>query len=181
MSQYQSRILQTLLAQNACNPSQALASDDLARQLGTTWPELRPDVTYLNETGLLVFKTRQIGTSLFHSLHLTPKGIAWLEGRLLDSTAPAPVIASDYNLWNIRTLLNEGFTDAELRRLCYDEPKFRPVYDELAQGTGKAKIIDHLLEYAERKLQFDHLLALVRKLNPDRYEKHQPYQNTDLP
>ena len=180
MSQYQSRILQTLLAQNACDPSQALASDDLAHQLGLAWAELRPDVTYLNETGLLVFKTRQIGTSLFHSLHLTPKGIAWLEGRLLDPTAPAPVIASDYNLWNIRTLLNEGFTDVELRRLCFDELDFKPVYDKLAQTMGKDVIIDHLLEYSERKLLFDHLLSLVKELNPTQYEKHQPYQNTDL-
>lgn len=81
-----------------------------------------------------------------------------------------------YNLRNIRSLLNNGFTDAELRRLCFDEPAFKPVYDQLAQETDKAKIIDRLLEYAERKLLLDYLLTLVKELNPTRYEKHQPYQ-----
>jgi hypothetical protein len=179
MSNYQPQILQTLLAQNARDSLQALDGDDLARQLGVTWAELRPDVTYLAETGLLILKTRQIRTRLFHSLYLTAKGIAWLEGRLPDAAAAA--IASEYNLQNIRALLNEGFSDVELRRLCYDEPAFRPVYDQLAQTTGKDVIIDHLLEYTERKRLFDHLLALVRELNPSQYEKHQPYQNANLP
>jgi hypothetical protein len=85
--------------------------------------------------------------------------------------------ALGYNLKNIRILLNEGFTDEELRRLCYDEPEFRPVYDELAQETGKAKIIDRLLEYAERKLLLDFLLILAKQHNPARYKKHQPYHD----
>lgn len=80
-----------------------------------------------------------------------------------------------YNLTNIRALLNGGFTDEELRRICYDIPEFRPVYDELAQETGKAKIIDRLIEYADRKLQMDILLTLAKKLNPARYDEHQPY------
>ncbi len=108
----------------------ALDVDDLARQLETTWAELRPDVTYLAEVGYLILKTRQIRTRLFHSVYLTANGIAWLEGRLLDPAAPAPVIISDYYLKNIRALLNDGFTDAELRRLCYDE---------LAQETGTSQ------------------------------------------
>ncbi|MBE7551851.1 MAG: response regulator [Anaerolineales bacterium] len=80
-----------------------------------------------------------------------------------------------YNLRNIRTLLTEGFTDEELRRLCYDVPDFRQVYDSLAQDMGKGKIIDRLLEHAERKLKLDILLALAKDYNPARYEEHQPY------
>lgn len=34
-----------------------------------------------------------------------------------------------YNLSNIRALLTEGFTDEDLRHLCYDISDFRPVYD----------------------------------------------------
>lgn len=45
-----------------------------------------------------------------------------------------------YNLTNIRDLLTNGFTDAELRALCFDLPGFRPVYDQLAQNTGKKGI-----------------------------------------
>ncbi len=82
---------------------------------------------------------------------------------------------SDYNLVNIRTLLTEGFTDRELRRLCFDLPGFRPVYDSLAANTGKAEIIDRLLEDADRSLQLPRLLALAKERNPARYEAHRPY------
>lgn len=83
---------------------------------------------------------------------------------------------TEYNLANIRTLLIEGFSAEELRRLCYDVPNFRPVYDSLAQNSGKAEIVDHLLEYAERKLLLNDLLSLAKKYNPARYRSHQPYQ-----
>ncbi len=80
-----------------------------------------------------------------------------------------------YNLKNIRTLLTEGFDDEELRRLCYDEDQFRPVYDKLAQDSGKAKIIDLLIKYSEQKLLIDVLLDKAKQHNPARYKKHQPY------
>jgi hypothetical protein len=44
-----------------------------------------------------------------------------------------------YILPNIRALLTEGFTDRQLRRLCYNVPGFRPAYDQLAEGTGKGR------------------------------------------
>ncbi len=82
---------------------------------------------------------------------------------------------TSYNLGNIRTLLLQGFTDAELRRLCFDVPGFRPVYDSLSSGSGKAEIVDRLLEYAERQVQMEALLELARQGNPRRYELHGPY------
>lgn len=82
-----------------------------------------------------------------------------------------------YNFENIRTLLTEGFTDEELRRLCYDVPDFRPVYDSLARQTGKAEIVDRLIEHVEAKLLIEILLTLAKKRNPARFEKHQPYYN----
>ncbi len=82
-------------------------------------------------------------------------------------------MAEHYILRNIRALLTEGFTDDELRRLCYDVPDFRPVYNELARDTGKAKIIDRLIEHAEQKLLLNKLLALAKEINPAQYEKHQ--------
>ncbi len=87
-------------------------------------------------------------------------------------------MAKHYNLENIRTLLTEGFTAEKLRRFCYDKPDFRPVYNRLAEGTGKTKIVDQLIEHADQKLQFDALLAWAKKRNPARYEKHQPYYDT---
>ncbi len=80
-----------------------------------------------------------------------------------------------YNLTNIRALLTKGFTDDELRRLCYDVADFRPVYEQVTDYTGKAKIIDQLLEYTERKLLFEVLLGWAEKRNPKRYEIHKPY------
>lgn len=80
-----------------------------------------------------------------------------------------------YNLKNIRALLTEGFTAEELRRLCFDEPEFRPVYNQLAQNTGKAAIIDEIIAYADKELQMETVLALAKRHNPARYAKHQPY------
>ncbi|GIK37957.1 MAG: hypothetical protein BroJett011_17900 [Chloroflexota bacterium] len=84
-------------------------------------------------------------------------------------------MSRDYFLQNIRALLTEGFTDEELRRLCYDLPDFRPVYEQLARDTGKARIIDHLLEHSERKVLLESLLNLAKSLNPEKYEQHKPY------
>ncbi|MCB0174944.1 MAG: TIR domain-containing protein, partial [Anaerolineae bacterium] len=80
-----------------------------------------------------------------------------------------------FHIKNIRTLLTESFTDEELRRLCYDEPDFRPVYNQLSQGMGKDQVIDRLIEYAERKERFAKLLDLTKEHNPKGYEKYQPY------
>lgn len=86
-------------------------------------------------------------------------------------------MTSGYNLKNIRTLLAEGFTDEELRRFCYDILDFRPVYDQLAQDTNKMKIIDRLIEHADRTLRLELLLVHAKEHNPARYEKHQPYDS----
>jgi hypothetical protein len=84
-------------------------------------------------------------------------------------------MTKSYNLKNIRILLTEGFTDEQLRRLCFEMPEFRPVYDQLAESTGKTDIIDLLLEYAYQTLQIDKLLDWAKEYNPIRYEEHQPY------
>lgn len=80
-----------------------------------------------------------------------------------------------YNLPNIRSLLTEGFTDTELRRFCYDRPNFRSVYDELAHGTGKTEIIDHLIEYADRKSLLGTLVVWAGQQNSSKYKQYQPY------
>jgi uncharacterized protein YjbI with pentapeptide repeats len=84
-----------------------------------------------------------------------------------------------YNWANIRKLLTEGFNDQELRALCFDVPYFRPVYDQLAQNTGKAEIVAKLLEHAEKQMLVDILLALARDRNPARYAEHEPYYLSD--
>lgn len=89
------------------------------------------------------------------------------------------MMTTGYNLQNIRTLLIEGFSEEELRHLCYDTPSFRPVYDQLAEETAKGEIVDLLLEHAERRLELETLLALTKERNPARYIRHQPYLTAD--
>jgi hypothetical protein len=72
-------------------------------------------------------------------------------------------------------LLIEGFSEADLRRLCFDDSAFRPVYNDLASLTGKAGIVDKLLAYAEQRELIDSLLAWAKAENPSRYARHQPY------
>lgn len=90
-------------------------------------------------------------------------------------------MAKTYNLDNIRTLLTHGFGPDDLRRLIYDTPDFRPVYEELASNTGKAEIVSKLMEYAEKNLKMERLLALLQARNPTRYEHHQPYYSESSP
>lgn len=81
-----------------------------------------------------------------------------------------------YNVENIYALLTEGFTDEELRCLCYDTPDFHHVYNQLGPHTAsQGQVIQLLIEHANRKLQVETLLALAKEHNPDQYEKHQPY------
>lgn len=89
-------------------------------------------------------------------------------------------MTTQYYLENIRTLLTKGFNDTELRRLCFDIPALRAVYDDLAENTGKSAIIDKLLERADRHLKLDKLLAKVKLKNPARYEMHQPYYRPEV-
>lgn len=86
-------------------------------------------------------------------------------------------MTKDYNLKNIRILLIEGFTPEEIRRFCHETPEFRPVHDQLAEDTGKAKIIDLLLEYAEQKVKVELILIWAKEQNPVRYVEHGPYNS----
>ncbi len=76
---------------------------------------------------------------------------------------------------NIRTLLTEGFRAEELRSFCLYEPGFKPVYNQLAQNTGKTSIIDLLIEHADNKELFNPLLGWAKEQSPNKYKKYQPY------
>ncbi|MCB0163833.1 MAG: caspase family protein [Anaerolineae bacterium] len=95
-------------------------------------------------------------------------------------TSPAavgtpPGGSKTFNVRNIRTLLMEGFTDRELRRFCFDEAQFKPVYDQFSQHSGKDVIVDKIIEYAERRDLFEILLNWAEETNPGRYQQYQPY------
>lgn len=88
-------------------------------------------------------------------------------------------MAKKYNTKNIRALLNEGFNDAELRQLIFDEPALKPVLDQLAHNTGKSQIVQQLIEYAGRRELMGVLLKLAKECNPVKYQEYQPYDDTD--
>jgi uncharacterized protein YjbI with pentapeptide repeats len=83
-----------------------------------------------------------------------------------------------YYLKNIYRLLTEGFNDAALDALCLVLPGFELVYQRLPANIGRAILAIELLEYAEKTLQLDTLLALARERNPVDYEKYGPYKLT---
>lgn len=85
-------------------------------------------------------------------------------------------MSQKYNLTAIRTLLTDGFTDAELRRFCYDNPDFRPAYDELSGVTGKKAILDVLLEHADRKDLLEPLLEWAQRNAAAKYDRFKPYR-----
>lgn len=85
----------------------------------------------------------------------------------------------DYIWENIRTLLNRGFTDEELRQFCHDEPAFQPVYYRLTQYSSKTDIVDLIIGHAERQLIVEILLKWAKRNNSVRYEKHKPYTYSD--
>jgi serine/threonine protein kinase len=83
-----------------------------------------------------------------------------------------------YIMTNIRTLLTElskGYTEEELRQICFDLPDFGPVQHQLSRIGDKAEIVERLLEYAEQTLQLEKVLTLARAYKPALYEKYQPY------
>lgn len=96
-------------------------------------------------------------------------------GKIKFTPARRKKMTQRYHLRNIQTLLTQGFTEQELRDLCFYEPEFRPVHDQLPQGVSKVELVRRLLEYAEQKMLLDALLDLARKHNLARYKKHQPY------
>jgi hypothetical protein len=79
-------------------------------------------------------------------------------------------------LKNIRTLLTKGFTDEELRQLCFDHPDFRPFYLHLPQPASRAELARLIVDYARRNSLSEALLAWAKEQNPARYEAHQPYE-----
>jgi hypothetical protein len=84
-------------------------------------------------------------------------------------------MAKQYFYKNIRALLTSGFSDEELRILCFEEPEFRAVYENWPRGASRATFVQDLIDRAERRVQLDRLLELAQEQNPAQYQQHQPY------
>lgn len=85
---------------------------------------------------------------------------------------PAPDIDPDNPpIATIRQLLMAVFTAQTLPRFCRDRPGFRPVLDSFGTGSGKADMVDRVLEHCEMYLLWNELLAEVAKVNPRQYAR----------
>lgn len=79
-----------------------------------------------------------------------------------------------YSVAVIRDLLRASFTPEELLRFCYDNEKFRYVYDEVPRPVSLNTLVDHLVEHCEKKMLFKELLAWVQEKNPGQYKRFEP-------
>lgn len=84
-------------------------------------------------------------------------------------------MSKQYNLKNIRELLEAGFSATELRNFCYDTQDFQSVYNDLSESDSLRQIIDKLLRYAKRQHKIEVILKWVEENNKSQYEAHTPY------
>jgi formylglycine-generating enzyme required for sulfatase activity len=86
-----------------------------------------------------------------------------------------------YDLRTIRRLLLAAFDSRSLRRLCYYEPQLRPIVDEFAPAHGLSDRVDVVIEYCQRQVLLEVLLAAVQAANPAQYARFFPQQVPPTP
>lgn len=90
--------------------------------------------------------------------------------------SPTNGAGQGYDLAKMRRLLNDIFTERELRDYCLDEPGFRQVFNDLRETDRKSEIVQQLIAYAWRKSLMAQLLFWAKAINPDRYSEGEPYE-----
>lgn len=77
--------------------------------------------------------------------------------------------SSGYRMDVIRELLTAALDDEQLTTLCFDH--FRKVYEQFSTGMSKGQKIQRLLDYCERNLVLNDLLAQVKEHNPTQFAR----------
>ena len=86
--------------------------------------------------------------------------------------------AGGYDLRKVQALLNDVFSEDELRDFCLYEADFQPVYDELKDSDRKSDILRRLISYARQKGLVARLLMWARETNEARYTRGEPYEGS---
>ena len=73
-------------------------------------------------------------------------------------------MTAQYDTEAIRELLTDSFSAAELDNLCFDH--FREVYEQYTPEMDRPARIQRLIEYCDRRGQFEKLLDVIEKVRP---------------
>jgi hypothetical protein len=86
---------------------------------------------------------------------------------------PLPPITGEVNTGVLRQLLLAAFDDEDFTNFCFDH--FPEVHNRFSGGMGRSSKVQELIDYCQRRLLFDKLLALVQSENPAQYQKFSPH------
>lgn len=77
----------------------------------------------------------------------------------------------EYNIPAIFDLLQEGFSNEDLRTLAFKVPALKPVYNNLAASMTTSEIARQIVEYADKHLMLEPVLSAIQQQNPRRYRQ----------
>lgn len=73
----------------------------------------------------------------------------------------------EYSIEAIRELLEQSFNDEEFKALC--QSHFKQVYKQITRGMSFGEMTTRLVDYCDGREQFEKLLSLVARENPQQY------------
>jgi Effector-associated domain 7/TIR domain len=73
----------------------------------------------------------------------------------------------------LRRLIEEAFTDEDLRTFCFDH--FREVESQFTSGQTKGQRVLSLIRYAETRSQLPKLIEAIRRARPETFRKFEPH------
>jgi hypothetical protein len=83
---------------------------------------------------------------------------------------PIPAPQSGYDLQAVRELLSAAFSDEEIVTLAFD--RFRAVYEDISGAMSKGDKIRRLVDWCDKQVRMDSLLAEVKRRNPKQYARY---------
>lgn len=118
------------------------------------WLEVVKGITRVIESDFL-FKENEIP-----ALHTTGPSVAAKNNRV-------------YNNKNIYKLLDTIFNDEGIQTFCF--LNFEKVHNNFSLGQSKSQRLLALMDYTQRQMETEKLLALLQTESPAQFERHKPY------